>query len=233
LPEVIVINLPDDPLGYAEAVRLCPAFERLGVSEEDLRRGRYYADQRQREELQRASSSPEDFFRSLRQVVEITAVTPTTLRRVAQLTQKTNQFNLTTRRYSEQEIAALSKREDVQVFAMRVEDVYNDNGIVGVAVLQQQGEVCEIETFLLSCRVIGRTLETAFLSYLCEQARLRGAKRMIGWFLPTRKNAPAADFYSRHAFVPIVQTEAEASYEFDLLASDIACPDWIHLKKNS
>src|SRR5207245_9189822 len=125
-------------------------------------------------------------------------------------------------RYNEQEIAALAGSEDVQVLAMRVEDIYNDNGIVGVAILQHHGTVCEIETFLLSCRVIGRTVETAFLSVLCQQARARGAARLTGWFLPTRKNAPAADFYARHGFVPAAQTAAGCSYEFDLTAGEIA-----------
>jgi FkbH-like protein len=227
LPEVTVIDLPDDPLAFGQALRDCPAFERLAVSEEDRRRGQYYADQKQREELQRSSNSPEDFFRSLRQVVEIAPVGPTTLVRVAQLTQKTNQFNLTTRRYSEQEVAALANREDVQVFAMRVKDVYNDNGIVGVAVLLHQDGRSEIETFLLSCRVIGRTVETAFLSFISEQAKAHGAARLIGRFVPTRKNTPAADFYSRHGFALTAQTEADSMHEFDLSSGSIPCPDWI------
>ncbi|HEV8657050.1 MAG TPA: HAD-IIIC family phosphatase [Thermoanaerobaculia bacterium] len=230
LPEVTVIDLPNEAIGFAKALRDCPAFERLNLSEEDLRRGQYYADQRQREELQRASRSPEDFFRSLQQVVEITPVNASNLRRVAQLTQKTNQFNLTTRRYTEQEIGAFAGSNDVDVFAMRVKDVYNDNGIVGVAILRWEGAVCDIDTFLLSCRVIGRTVETAFLSFLCEHARTSGASTLKGSFLPTRKNAPARDFYARHGFVLVGQTENRLSYELDLSAGDVATPDWIQVQ---
>ena len=229
LPEATVIELPNEPLGLAKALRDCPAFERLSLSEEDLRRGQYYKDQRQREDLQRASASPEEFFRSLQQVVEIAPLNASNARRVAQLTQKTNQFNLTSRRYTEQEIGALAGSSDVKVFAMRVKDVYNDNGIVGVAILRKQGSVCEIETFLLSCRIIGRTVETAFLSFLCDYARTSGAATLKGWFLPTKKNAPARDFYPRHGFSLVAQTESGSSYQFDLSAGVIARPEWIQV----
>ena len=98
-PEAIVIRLPEDPMDYARAIRDCPWFERLTLSEEDRHRGEYYAAQQERVELERNVTSKEDFYRGLEQVAEIAAVTPQTLARVAQLTQKTNQFNLTTRRY--------------------------------------------------------------------------------------------------------------------------------------
>jgi predicted enzyme involved in methoxymalonyl-ACP biosynthesis len=101
---------------------------------------------------------------------------------------------------------------------------------VGVAILRHQGPTSEIDTFLLSCRVIGRTLESALLSFLCGQARARGARRMAGWFVPTRKNAPAADFYSRHGFTAAAHGEAGSLYEFDLSAGDVPCPDWIRLR---
>ena len=229
LPAVTVIDLPSEAVGFAQALRDCPAFERLRVSEEDLRRSQYYADQQQCEQLQRASRSPEEFFRSLQQVVEITPVNASNLRRVAQLTQKTNQFNLTTRRYTEQQIAALASSEDVEIFAMRVKDVYNDTGIVGAAILRYDKSICAIDTFLLSCRVIGRTVETALLAFVCQHARARGAVTLTGSFLPTRKNAPATDFYPRHGFALVVQTDNECSYEFDLSTSDILCPDWIRV----
>ncbi len=229
LPEITIVDLPEDPFAYAQAIRDCPAFERLQLSEEDLKRGQYYSDQRQRIELQRASGSPQEFLRSLRQVVEIAPVTPMTLTRVAQLTQKTNQFNLTTRRYTEQQISELAAKEDMQVFSLRLQDIYNDNGHVGVSILRHQGQTCEIETFLLSCRVIGRTIETAFLAFICQQARLRRATTLKGWFLPTRKNAPAASLYPAHGFTLVDQTDTGRLFEFDLSRGDIACPEWIRL----
>lgn len=222
-PEVMVIDLPSSPMLYARALRDCPIFERLSISEEDAQRGEYYAAERERKELEQSSSSPEDFYRSLQQELEIARVTPMTLARVAQLTQKTNQFNLTTRRYSEQEIAAMNGRF---VYSLRVKDRYCDNGLVGVAILEDRGEVCEIDTLLLSCRVIGRTVETAFLAKLAAEARERGAGRMEGWFLPTKKNAPAKDFYPRHGFERVAENGEGSRWSYDL-SKPMECPDWI------
>ncbi|HMC20892.1 MAG TPA: HAD-IIIC family phosphatase [Thermoanaerobaculia bacterium] len=229
LPAVTVIDLPGEPVGFAQAIRACPALERLRVSSEDLQRAQYYDDQKRREELQSASRSPEEFFSSLKQVVEIRPVSPSNISRIAQLTQKTNQFNLTTRRYTEQQIAAIASDTEADVFAMRVKDVYNDNGIVGVVILRYDDAICEIDTFLLSCRVIGRTVETALLSFVCERARERGATTLSGRFVPTKKNAPAADFYPRHGFAAAAKRDGESSYSLDLRDGDVICPEWIRV----
>ncbi len=109
LPEVTVIDLPDNPLGFADAIRQCPVLERLSLSAEDADRGRYYAGQRERAAALAGAANLEDYYRSLEQRVEIAPVEAGTVARAAQLTQKTNQFNLTTRRYSEQSIAALAE----------------------------------------------------------------------------------------------------------------------------
>ena len=229
LPVVTVIELPDDPMGYAQALRDSPLFERLSLSAEDRKRGGYYAEQRQRVEIEHSAASLEDFYHSLQQEVEIAPVIPKTLARVAQLTQKTNQFNLTTRRYSEQQIAEMAASRDWHVYSLRVRDRFGDNGLVGVAILHFADEVCEIDSFLLSCRVIGRTVETAFLAYIVEQAQSRGIRRLTGWFLPTKKNAPAESFYATHGFEPLEQQDRGYLWSLDLQDAQIACPEWIRL----
>lgn len=228
LPEVAVIELPRDPMAYAGVLRDCPWFERLSLSEEDKVRGSFYAAERERREAEQACATPEDFYRSLQQEIAISPVQPTTLERAAQLTQKTNQFNLTTRRYSDQELAALAERPDQQVFTMRVKDRFADNGLVGVAIVRYDGPVCEIEVLLLSCRVIGRTVETALLSFLADRARERGCERLEGWFLPTKKNPPAAQFYSQHGFRQVEETAAGTRWSYPL-SQPIAWPEWIRL----
>ena len=200
LPEVFVIEMPSDPLGYAAALRDCPAFERLALSAEDQQRTAIYAEQQQRSQAEQNFQSKEDFYRFLEQEAEIDAVQPATLARIAQLTQKTNQFNLTTRRYTEQQIADLAADPQWQVMSIRVKDRFGDHGLVGVAITHDEGDACEIDTFLLSCRVIGRTVESALLSYLAEGASSRRRRRLSGWFLPTKKNVPARDFYQQHGF---------------------------------
>src|SRR5579875_37600 len=233
IPESMVVELPDDRMAYARAVRDFPAFERLAISEEDRQRAQYYAAGRQRAALEQSAASREDFYRSLEQEAEVAPVDALTLARVAQLTQKTNQFNLTTKRYTEQQIEDLARQPDWQVLSIKVRDRYADNGLVGVAITHDRGEVCEIDTFLLSCRVIGRTVETALLAHLAEQARERGSRRLEGWFLPTKKNAPAREFYREHGFQLLAEKTPEGSpgelWSLDLPAKKLRCPDWIRL----
>jgi len=229
MPEVTVIELPTDSIGYARSLRECPVFERLALSPEDRERSRLYAEQRQRVDLQHNVASLEDFYCSLAQKVEIAPLTRGTLARIAQLTRKTNQFNLTTHRYSEQEIADLAANSDWRVVGVRVRDRFGDNGLVGVVITHYVGETCEIETFLLSCRVIGRTVETAMLAYLVNEAKTRGANRVQGWFLPTKKNAPAEDFYAKHGFERQQVTNGAALWVIPANAAKTACPDWINL----
>ena len=229
LPEVFVIDVPGDAMEFARVVRESPCFERLAVSAEDKQRGEMYQAQRERDQLEHAVASREDFYRSLQQEADISPVTPATLARIAQLTGKTNQFNLTTRRYTEQQIAALTATAGWDCFSIRVRDRFGDNGVVGVALTHTEAGTCEIDTFLLSCRVIGRTVETAFLSFLADRARQHGASRLRGWFLPTKKNAPARDFYSSHGFTVAEQNGDGVLWELDLDRNPLACPEWVRL----
>jgi FkbH-like protein len=230
VPEAIVIELPQDPMAFAPTIRDCPYFERLTLSQEDRQRGDYYASERQRAHLERSVNSKEDFYRSLEQVAEIAPVNSSTLARVAQLTQKTNQFNLTTRRYTEPQIASLAECPGWRVWSLRVADRYADNGLVGVAIAQVKGEICEIDTFLLSCRVIGRTVETALLAHVAADAREQGARWLQGWFLPTKKNTPAKDFYREHGFEAAEETAAGALWRLDLSQRQVQMPEWIQVQ---
>jgi FkbH-like protein len=230
LPEVTVIDLPQNPLEYARAVRDCPVFERLAVSAEDQQRTAMYAEQRERVNAEQTFQSKEDFFRFLEQEAELEPVSDLTLARVAQLTQKTNQFNLTTRRYTEQQIAEIAARPGWHIFSIRVKDRFGDHGLVGVAIAHDQGEQCQVDTFLLSCRVIGRTVETALLAHLAKSAAERGCKRLAGWFLPTKKNAPARDFYEQHGFRRQESNGTGSLWVLDLDNSPLRSPDWIKLK---
>ncbi len=226
LPEVTVIEW-DDPVACAGALRALPIFERPGVSDEDRRRGRYYAEQRQRAALARSVASLEDFYESLGMEAEIEEVTPRTIARVAQLTQKTNQFNLTARRYSEQDIAAMADDPVWRVHTLRLRDRFGDNGLVGVAITKLDDGVCEIDTLLLSCRVIGRTVETALLARVIDAARESGAAKVVGRYRATKKNAPAGDTYERHGFVRTAMHDDGTCWEFDLASGTIETPRWI------
>jgi FkbH-like protein len=230
LPQVNVIDLPSDPLEYAATVRDAPVFQRLVLSDEDQQRTELYAAQRERSQAQQSFQSKEDFFRYLELEAEIAPLEPGTLARAAQLTQKTNQFNLTTRRHSEQQIADMAAREGWQVLTIRLRDRFGDHGLVGIAITRDESETCEIDTFLLSCRVIGRTVETAFLSHVASGAASRGCHQLSGWFLPTKKNAPARDFYAQHGFQLQKQNGEGSFWTLDLRRQTLAMPEWIRLK---
>jgi FkbH-like protein len=231
LPEVTVIDMPDDPVEYATALRECMAFERLTLSAEDQQRTSFYVAERERSQAEQTFQTKEDFYRYLDQEADISPVLPATLARISQLTQKTNQFNLTTRRYSEPQIADMAAKPEWQVLSIRVRDRFGDHGLVGVAITRDEKDVCEIDTLLLSCRVIGRTVETALLSYLAQAAAARGRQRLSGKFLPTKKNAPAKEFYAQHGFELHMQNGEGSLWELDLKLHPIPFPEWIKLNK--
>jgi len=159
----------------------------------------------------------------------IANVTPDSIARVAQLTQKTNQYNVTTRRYTEQQIAEFVSRPDCGVYSVGVKDRFGDNGIVGVLITRTEDDVCEIDTFLLSCRVIGRTIETAMLGFLTDAGKARGASLLQGWFIPTKKNAPVKDLYAAHKFRSIASKNEATLWSLNLGETSIAFPEWIRL----
>ena len=228
-PEVFVIELPADPMGFARTVRECPCFERLSLSTEDRQRGEFYQKRQEFEQLKQRVSSREDFYRSLNQEAEIMSFSKPALLRISQLMYKTNQFNLTTRRYTEQQIFELASTPDWHVFSLRLRDRFGDNGLVGVAIMHQKEKICEIDSFLLSCRVIGRTVESAFLSFLTDHARKEGARWLQGWLLPTKKNIAAQDFYSNHGFHVLEQNGKGTLWGLDLAETPVPCPEWVRL----
>ncbi|HEX4215197.1 MAG TPA: HAD-IIIC family phosphatase [Candidatus Dormibacteraeota bacterium] len=230
IPEVTVIDLPKDPTGYAEALLSCPLFERLRLTAEDRERGQMYAEQRERTQAMQTATTLEDYWRSLETVLDMAEPSSDEVDRVAQLTQKTNQFNVTTRRYSAQSIEALGSDPRARVYRVRVRDRFGDNGLVGVAITRDQDDVCEIDTLLLSCRVLGRTVETAILAQLAADARTRGCRTLRGTFLPTERNTPARDLFPTHEFSRVDQLDDGGSlWERDLATDGLSRPEWISI----
>ncbi len=229
VPEVKVIAVPDHVQGYVQALRGCAYFERLTLSAEDQEKTKQYQEQRKRSELQQNTGSLEDFFRSLEQELVIAKVSGESIGRVAQLTQKTNQYNVTTRRYTEQQIADFASNPEYGVYAIRVKDRFGDNGIVGVLITRACEDVCEIDTFLLSCRVIGRTIETAMLGFLTDTAKASGASVLQGWFIPTKKNAPVKDLYASHKFEAVETRNGATLWSLNLQQANIPFPEWIRV----
>lgn len=229
LPNAYVLQLPPDPMQFASVIWREPRFERLVLTEEDKGRGHIYAAQRSRRELMSELPSLEAFYASLQQTVIVQPLSDETLSRASQLTQRTNQFNVTTRRYSPQQLWALADSGECEILLARVTDRFGDNGLVALAIIRDRDGVAEIDTFLLSCRVVGRTVETALLADIAARARKRGITRLIGRFVPSPRNAPAADFFPRHGFKPVSGEASSPEWNLDLADGPPVVPPWIKL----
>lgn len=226
LPEVKVVELPKDPSLYMRTLTALTDFDSLALTAEDLEKGRMYADQRLRKEFEQSVTSPEEYLRGLRMTMTVEAANAFSLPRLAQLTQKTNQFNMTTRRYQVAEVEAMSARPDWGVLSVQVTDAFGDNGIVGAMIFQQLGKRLRIDTFLLSCRVIGRNIEDAMLALLQEEANKRECDTLVGEFIPTAKNAPAKDFFKTRQFTRTGERDSCEQWELPVPAV-IPFPDYI------
>lgn len=226
-PEVTVIDVPASPIGYAKALAECGCFDLPALTNEDRRRAELYQQEAGRQQLQASAGSLEDFLRGLEMTLTAGIADESTLPRIVQLLGKTNQFNLTTRRHGPAEIQAMIDKGGFVLWA-KVRDKFGDAGLIGAAIaLPHEGDAWIIDTFLMSCRVIGRGVETAMLALVEKLAHERGARRLIGEFIPTSKNQPAADLLPRHGF----ENDAANPQRWILpLATPRAVPDYFALE---
>ncbi len=200
LPAVTVIDVPASPLGYVHALMESGAFDHLSLTAEDRVRAELYRQEDARAALQSQHATIADFLADLGLKVTIGGIGPSTQARAAQLIAKTNQFNVTVRRHSEAELQALLAA-GAEGLWMRVSDRYGDAGLVGLAIAVATDDgVWELDTLLLSCRVIGRQVETALLAQLAARVRARGGRMLDAKLVRTPKNAPAHDVFDRHGF---------------------------------
>ena len=216
LPEVLTIDLPDDPSLYLKTIEEVRAFDTLQFTAEDKRRGKMYAEQRKRQEYRSAVGDITEYLKSLNTVVTIERANKFNIPRISQLSQKTNQFNTTTRRYLEDDVLRMANSDRFIVVSLKVDDKFGDSGLTGVAIVEKGTEKWRIDTFLLSCRVLGRKVEETLLAYIVDQARKEGAKTIVGEFIPTKKNAPAKDFYKNHGFRQLLGSESTENWEMSL-----------------
>lgn len=235
LPEVAVVEAPaQEPWRLVTVLSEQPYFDAAAVTNDDVHRVQEYKAQAQRAELASSASSRDEFLASLGIVCSFQSALQAPLSRAVQLLAKTNQFNLTTRRRSAAEVEEFASKAGGQAVVVRVRDRFGDAGVIGLALARKQGDSCIIDSLLLSCRVIGRGIETALLAHIGEQALRSGSKRLVGEFIATKKNAPCADFYPDHGFTRFVPSEevlfGSDFYELDLTASALSSPQWIALE---
>lgn len=197
-PEVAVPDLPADPARLRSWLlrEVVPRhFGRVTLTEEDRRRTAQYAARADRKALA-AGLDLDAFLARLEVRLELLWTPRAHLQRVGQLTRKTNQWNVTTRRYTDAELEALLAADDVDVLAVSYADRHGEEGIVGLGVVRREGTTARLDTLLLSCRVIGRRVEERLLRALAQRAHERGATRLEAEFVPTAKNGVAAGFFA-------------------------------------
>ncbi|WP_309607219.1 HAD-IIIC family phosphatase [Phenylobacterium sp.] len=224
LPAVAVPEVSDDPAFYPRLLAAAGYFEAVGFSQEDRARAAYYQGNAQRAASLEASGDMDSYLASLEMTCTIARVDPVSRPRVAQLINKSNQFNLTTHRYSEAEVAALEANADRHAVQVRLVDSFGDNGIISVIIADRQAQVWEIDTWLMSCRVLGRRVEEAVLAHLAAAARADGALSLVGRYVPSPKNKMVAEHYDKLGFERVEQAaDGARTYRLDL--SSYPTPD--------
>jgi FkbH-like protein len=230
LPEVHVPDWPREPACFKAALFELASqhFPRVALTTEDGARTALYRADAGRRNSAVSTGSLEDYYRSLEMRAEIGYGDQLSIPRIAQLTQKTNQFNLANRRYTETEIRMLAEAPDSLVMWLRLRDRFSDDGIVGVLILRQRDtQSWMIDTFLMSCRVIGRTVENAFLGCVCQVMKRHGACEVIGEYVPTKKNNVVVNFYRDLGFEPIESHQGTTHWRLPLNEKPIPIPEWI------
>ncbi|MDR2638973.1 MAG: HAD-IIIC family phosphatase [Helicobacteraceae bacterium] len=227
LPSLFVPDLPSDPLYYPSIVASLPPFGTLDFTAEDAMRGAMYQAERKRQELAETLNY-DDYIASLQISIKITGITQENIIRAAQLTQKTNQFNMTTKRYGAGDIEQMIKNGAI-LLAAYVSDRFGESGLTGVAIAVSQDDYWEIDSFLLSCRVIGKKAEEALLRSLFKRIKDKGATMVKAKIIFTPKNLPARDFYQRMGFKLV---KAEEDYEeYSTNDFDVKCPEYIKIEE--
>ena len=228
LPEVKVLHLKGDPALFQSILCAPGYFDSLTFSEEDKGKTEMYQSENKRKELLVTTASYEDYLIELKIKAQIETARPDDLARVAQLTQKTNQFNLTTLRYTEDNIKELAESKDSDIYTLKVSDKISDLGLIGVAIVKYEGGTMLIDSFLMSCRALGRGLENALLAFLINSGAEKGAEKVIGRYVPSKKNIQTQDFYSKNNFMLIENSNDHTGWEFEITdRTTLPYPDWV------
>lgn len=201
---ITVPELPEDPAEYLEYLYSLNLFETASYSNMDKDRTKQYQVEAQRVSLSKSFTNEAEFLKSLNMVSMVSEFTKFNIPRVAQLSQRSNQFNLRTVRYTDAEIEALASDPNVIDLSFTLEDKFGDNGLIAVVIMKPQDkETLFVDTWFMSCRVLKRGMENFTLNIMVDKARAGGYKRIIGEYLPTRKNSMVAKHYPNLGFMNI------------------------------
>lgn len=230
LPTVAVPELPTDPSWYPWFLASAGYFEAVGFSAEDRSRASSYAAEARRAEVLATSRDLGDYLGSLGMKMSARAFDANNRPRITQLINKTNQFNLTTKRYTAAEVEAAEAASAGTTLQVRLQDSFGDFGMIGVIIAQPEPEspaTWEIETWLMSCRVLGRRVEEAMLDQLVQRAQAQGVERLIGIYRPTAKNGMVREHYPRLGFTSegeVADRDGELRFTLDVASYHFMAP---------
>jgi FkbH-like protein len=209
LPKVAVPELPEDPAWYARTLAAAGYFEAVTFAQEDLKRAGFYQDNTRRLSLQKQLGVTDGYLASLEMTITFQPFDVTGRARIVQLINKSNQYNLTTRRYTDPEVAEAENDPNVFTLQVRLADIFGDNGMISV-VICRPGEtgVWEIDTWLMSCRVLGRKVEQMVLREILAHARAAGVCRLAGVYRPTDRNKLVVDHFAKLGFAKVGEEES-------------------------
>lgn len=202
LPEVLVPELPEDYTRWPLLIRRLICFEALELSDEDRRRGALYRQRGAAQSMRANALDLESYLQQLQMQITCAKASRETVPRISQLILKTNQFNLTVCRHDLQSVLAMASSPEYEVVAVRVNDIFGDNGITGAAILHYTTDgVVRLDTFLLSCRVIGRQIEDVLFQDMVKRIRKKGWRWLLGTYVPSSRNSQVSELLERWGFV--------------------------------
>ena len=224
IPQILVIEMPKDSSEYITTIENLIEFSVEKITSEDKTRAEMYDRKRIVSELEKSSLNIESFLKELESKITIQEVNEFTLPRISQLTLKTNQFNLTTKRYQENQIREMSLNQNYIIISAKVEDKFGDNGITGVVIIKKQdSQTWIIDTFLMSCRIMGRDIESGIFGYIVNRAKKENVKKILATYIPTSRNKPVEDLLSKMKF-----SEINDIWEFDVV-ENFKIPEYLEI----
>ena len=222
-PEIAVPELPGDAALYSRVLNAAGYFEAVAFSDDDRKRAGFYKDNARRLQLQSGAGSLDDYHKSLDMVATMQPFDAVGRSRIAQLINKSNQFNLTTRRYTEAQVAEIEADPARYTLQARLADIFGDNGMIAVVIADKGSDAWTIDTWLMSCRVLGRRMEEAVLCEIAGAARAAGAATLIGRFIPSDRNMMVAQHYAKLGFASVADAPSgETTWRLDL--TDLTAP---------
>ena len=200
IPGIRFLHLQSPPLNFSKQIDDARCISKLTLTEEDRERGKQYSEERKRREVKAKMSSVDDFYRDLKQRLTIHLDHEPHRARITQLSQRTNQFNMTTLRLSDSDVSRMLSSSDYLLLTADLEDRFGSSGTVVYAQIRKLERSWVIESFLMSCRVLGRGVEDSVMDFVFAEAKKARVESVFATYIPTKKNAPFADFYRRCGF---------------------------------